>query len=109
MRHRIKSWVNPRPESGKPVLPGNANMQMGMQGPLAVVGHQDFHLADGQVLDVLVLRPGVLDVGFTAESDGLVLVFKYPGALDGQGAPLLPNARRRFQEILRRLLVFGAQ
>jgi len=27
--------------------------------------------------------PGVLDVGFTTESNRLVLIFKYAGALDG--------------------------
>ena len=80
-----------------------------MQRSQPVVGHQDFHLANGQVLDVLVLGASFLDVGFAAESDRLVPVLKYSLALNGQGAPLLPYARRCLEEILRCLLVFGAQ
>jgi len=109
VRRCVEPGINSRFKCREPVLAWHPDMQMGMECPEPVVGHEDFHLADGQVLDVLVLRPGVLDVGFTAESNGLVLFFKHPGALDGQGAPFLRNARRCFQEILRRLLIFRAQ
>src|SRR5580704_13133773 len=109
VRNRVEPGIDSRLKSWETVLAWHSDMQMGMECPEPVLGHQDLHLADGQVLDVLVLRPGVLDVGFTAESNGLVLVFKHPAALDGQGAPLLRNARRCFQEILRRLLIFRAQ
>src|SRR5271169_1295414 len=109
VRNCVEPGINSRLKSREPVLARHSDMQMGMERPEPVLGHQDLHLADGQVLDVLVLRPGVLDVGFTAESNRFVLVFKHPGALDSQGAPLLRNARRCFQEILRRLLVLGAQ
>jgi len=71
------------------------DMQMGMECPEPVVGHQDLHLAYWQVLDVLVLRPGVLDVGFPLPNpNGFVFVLKHSGALDGQRPPLLRDARR---------------
>src|SRR5712691_9928831 len=73
----VEPGINPRLKSRELVLPGHADMQMGMQGPLAVVGHQDFHLANGQVLDVLILRPSIFNIRFTAKPDGLVPVFKY--------------------------------
>src|SRR5271166_1879709 len=92
MRRCVEPRINSRFKSREPVLAWHPDMQMGMECPEPVVGHQDLHLAYGQVLDVLVLRPGVLDVGFTAESNRLVPVFKHPGALNGQRAPLLRDA-----------------
>src|SRR5258707_12779425 len=72
VRNCVEPGINSRLKSWEPVLARDSDMQMGMECPEPVLGHQDFHLADGQVLDVLVLRPGILDVGFTAESNGLV-------------------------------------
>src|SRR5271169_1650019 len=82
VRNCVEPGINSRLKSREPVLARHPDMQMGMECPEPVVGHEDFHLADGQVLDVLVLRPGVLDVGFTAKSDGLVFVLEHSGALD---------------------------
>src|SRR5438552_5446852 len=101
VRHCMEPRIDSRLKSRETVLARHSDMQMGMECPEPVLGHQDLHLADGQVLDVLVLRPGVLDVGFTAESNGLVLVFEHPGALVGQGVPLLLNARRCYKVLLR--------
>ncbi len=68
-------------------------MQMGMQSSLQSVSHQDFHLPDRQVLDVLILGASLFDVGFAAETEGLVFIFKDAGTLDSQGAPFLAHAR----------------
>ena len=109
MRSCVESGINSRFKSREPALAWHPDMQVRMECPEPVVGHQDLHLAYGQVLDVFVLRPGVLDVGFTAKSDGFVLFLKHPGALDGQRAPFLRNTRRCLQELLCRLLILGAQ
>ena len=82
---------------------------MRVQCPLAVIGHQDFHLAYGQVLDVLVLGPRVLDIGLTPKTNGLIFVFEYAFALDRQRAPLLPHTGRSFEEVLGSLLVLGSE
>ena len=58
-------------------------MEMGVQRACAAVGHQDLHLSDGEVLDVLVLGASVLDVGLAAETDWLVLFLEDAGSLDG--------------------------
>ena len=76
----------------KLVFPRHPYMEMRMQRALPAVGHQDFHLPDGQVLDVLILGASVLNIGFAAKPDRLVPVFKDARSLDGQGAPFLPNA-----------------
>ena len=94
MGNGVEPRINLRLKSGELVLPGHSDMEMGMERSQAVVGHQDFHLSNGEILDVLVLRPSVLDVGFTSKSDRLVPVFKYSLALNGQGASFLPYARR---------------
>src|SRR6266567_6871829 len=70
VRKCVEPRIDSRLKSREPVLAWYPDMQMGMECPEPVVGHQDLHLAYGQVLDVFVLRPCVLDVGFTAKSDG---------------------------------------
>ena len=62
-----------------------------MQCALATVGHQDFHLPDRKVLYMLILGAGILNIGFAAKPNRLVLVFKDTGSLNGQRAPFLPN------------------
>ena len=63
-----------------------------MKRTLPAVGHQDFHLPEGEVLDVLVLGARVLDVALAAEADGLVLFLKHAGPLDAQSTPFLGHA-----------------
>ena len=76
-------------------------MEVGMERPLPLVGHQNFHLSNGKVLDVLVLSPRLLDFRLTAEYNGFIFFFKNAYALDRECAPLLPYAGRRLQEVLR--------
>src|SRR5437899_7067390 len=63
VRHCMEPRIDSRLKSRETVLARHSDMQMGMECPEPVLGHQDLHLADGQVLDVLVLRPGVLEIG----------------------------------------------
>src|ERR1700730_13168416 len=72
VRNCVEPRINSRLQSWEPVLARHSDMQMGRECSEPVLSHQDLHLAYRQILDVLVLRPGVLDVGFTAESNGLV-------------------------------------
>ena len=55
VRHGMESWVDAGLESRKAVVAGNADVQVRMQRPLAILCHQDFHLTYRQVLDVLIL------------------------------------------------------
>ena len=73
-----------------------------MERALTLVSHQDFHLANWQVLDVFVLGASFLYIGLAAETNWFVLFFKDPRALDGECAPLLSHAGRRLQALFPR-------
>src|SRR5580698_6105639 len=92
MRRRVQSWIDGWLKPGKAIVPRRTHMQMRVQSSLHSVGHQDFHLSDRQVLDVLVLSPSILDLRLAAETDGFVFICKDAGALHTQRAPLLPHA-----------------
>src|SRR5437868_13886085 len=68
VRDCVEPGINSRLKSREPVLARHPNMQMAMECSESVVGHQDRHLAYWQIFDVFVLRPRVLDVGFTARA-----------------------------------------
>ena len=55
VRHGMKPWVNPGLESRKAVVARDAHMQVRMQRPLAILGHQDFHLTYREIFYVLIL------------------------------------------------------
>ena len=78
----VESGMDPGLKSRKAILVRHSHVQMRVKCALAVVGHQDFHLADRQILDVLVLGARVLDVGFTSETNWFVFLFKDPGTPD---------------------------
>src|SRR5579864_3011560 len=92
MRRRVQSWIDCWLKPGKAIVPRCTHVQMRVQSSLQSVGHQDFHLSDRQILDVLVLSPSLFDVRLAAETNGLVFIFKDAAALDSQRAPLLPHA-----------------
>src|SRR5882672_11680444 len=101
VQRRIDLWD----ETRETVIVRHSHMQMRVQRALPVVGHQDFHLANRQVLDVLVLRSCVLDIGFASGAGGLVSFLEKPSALNSQCPSLLPYPRRCFEEVLGCLLV----
>lgn len=92
MRWGVEPWMDCWREIRKLVVPRHPYMEVRMQRALPAVGHQDFHLPDRQVLYVLILGASVLNIGFAAKPDRLVLVLKDARSLDRQGAPFLPNA-----------------
>src|SRR5271157_1155146 len=86
------------------------DVQVSVQRPASVVGHQYFHLSLGQVLDVLVERARL--ALFPLHRLASRLVFLIPKYLPTQhGAATARNLvlSRRTQEVARRFLVAGAE
>src|SRR5579864_3201137 len=94
VRGRVEPRVDLRLKSWEAIAEWPTHMEMRMQCALPAVGHEDLHLANGQILDVFVLGASVLDVGLAAKTDWLVLFPEDAGSLDGQGAPFLPHTSR---------------
>lgn len=63
-------------------------MQVRVQRTQPIVGHQNFHLAHGKVLDVFLVGTRLADFRLAAEANLFILLLKKPRLLNRQSAPL---------------------
>src|SRR5271157_2351374 len=88
---------------------GNAHVGVAVNGAETFIAHQVFHLTDGEILNVLLLRARFLD--FRLAADPLVFVsgIEYSLFPYAHAPPQLAYPGRRIKKILRGILVARAQ
>src|SRR5665213_3647714 len=82
-----------------------AHMQVRVPSAFPRIDHQDLHLPDGKVLDVVLPRTGLAEIALASRAGFEILRRKYAGPANGKAAALPDYARRCLEKPLRRVLL----
>src|SRR5271157_3727798 len=88
---------------------GDTHMGVPVNGAEPFIAHQVLHLANGEILDVLLLRARFLDFRLAADTLVFVCGIEYSLFPYAHAPPQLAHPGRRIKKILRSVLVAGTQ